>query len=89
MAIQLLQITPEELRESILEGVKKELQELKQNFQPKEPSEFLTRQEVADWLKVDISTVHNWTVKGTLTKHLIEGKVLYKRAEVESSLIKS
>lgn len=89
MAIQLLQITPEELRESILEGVKKELQELKQNFQPKEPSEFLTRQEVADWLKVDISTVHNWTVKGTLIKHLIEGKVLYKRAEVESSLIKS
>jgi hypothetical protein len=89
MAIQLLQITPEELRESILEGVKKELQVLKQNFQPKQPTEFLTRREVAKWLKVDVSTVHNWTVKGTLTKHLIEGKVLYKRAEVESSLIKS
>ena len=65
------------------------LQKRKKNFQPKEPSEFLTRQEVADWLKVDVSTIHNWTVKGTLTKHLIEGKVLYKRAEVESSLIKS
>lgn len=89
MKIQFLQITPEELQDSILNGFKKELQELKKNFQPKEPSEFLTRQEVADWLKVDVSTIHNWTVKGTLTKHLIEGKVLYKRAEVESSLIKS
>ena len=46
-SIQLIQITPEQLREEILKGVKTEINELKKSFQPKEPTEYLTRNEVA------------------------------------------
>lgn len=85
--IQFIQTTPEQLQTAIVEGVKSQLEDLKKNFQPKEPTEYLTRQEVAQMLKVDISTVHNWTTKGTLKPYGIGRRVYYKRTEVENSLV--
>jgi len=38
-------------------------------------------------LKCDLSTIHNWTVKGKLIPYGIGSRVFYKRAEVESALI--
>jgi len=85
--IQFIQVTPEQLQNAILEGVKGQLESIKEYFQPKEPIEYLSRREVAELLKVDISTIHNWTVKGKLTSYGIGGKVLYKRTEVEAAVI--
>ena len=85
--IQFIQTTPEQLKTAIVEGVKSQLEDLKKNFQPKEPAEYLTRQEVAEMLKVDISTVHNWTIKGILKPYGIGRRVYYKRIEVESAII--
>jgi hypothetical protein len=67
--------------------IKSELKELKESFEPKSPCEYLTRSEVAKMLKCDISTIHNWTVKGKLLKHCIGNRTYYKRVEVESALI--
>ena len=85
--IQLIGISPDELKTQILEGVESQIKDLKKSFQPKEPTEFLTRREVADLLKIDISTVHNWTKRGKLIPYGIQGRVYYKRSEVESALI--
>jgi len=81
-------ITPEENNKPIFEYIDKKFDELKKFYQPKEPPIYLTRQGVADKLCVDISTVHNMTVKGILQKYQISGRILYKLAEVESSIIK-
>ena len=86
--IQFIGTTPTALIELIDETVNRRLNDLKKNFQPKEPTEFLTRQEVAEMLSVDLSTVHNWTKKGILTAYQIGGRVYHKRVEVENSLIK-
>lgn len=86
--IQFIQITPEQLKESIIDGVKNVLDDLKQNFQPKEPTEFLTRSEVSKLLKIDLSTVHNWTKKGKLNPYGIGNRIYYKRSEIEKSLVK-
>lgn len=86
--IQFIQITPEQLQDEILKGVKVQLNELIKHFQPVKPSEFLTRNEVADLLKVDISTLYNWTKKGVLVQYGIGGRVYYKRQEVEEAIIK-
>lgn len=67
--------------------IKNELKELKKSFEPKSPTEYLTRSEVAKMLKCDISTIHNWTVRGKLKKYCIGNRAYYKRAEVESALI--
>jgi len=78
--------TPEQLTEAILKGVDKRINDLKANFQPKEPTEYLTRNEVKELLKVDLSTVHNYTKKGKLKSYGIGNRVYYKRHEVENAL---
>ncbi|MBU2905112.1 helix-turn-helix domain-containing protein [Arenibacter algicola] len=77
--------------ESVLEKItiiQEELENIKKYFQPKEPVELMTRHEVADYLKIDISTVYNWTKKGTIISYGIGYRVYYKRSEIESSLIR-
>lgn len=71
-----------------LTRIEEELENIKKNFQPKEPIELMTRQEVADYFQIDISTVYNWTKKGTLISYGIGYRVYYKRSEIESSLIR-
>ncbi|MEH6706026.1 MAG: helix-turn-helix domain-containing protein [Galbibacter orientalis] len=85
-SVQLIGITLEELKQIILLGVKSQIDELKNNMQPKTPTEYLTRNEVAEYFKVDISTVHNWTKKGKLKAYGMSGRVYYKRQEIEAAL---
>ncbi|WP_299581668.1 helix-turn-helix domain-containing protein [uncultured Sunxiuqinia sp.] len=85
--IQLIQVTPEELQQAILSGVKQQLESLAQNFQPKEPTQYLTRNEVADLLKVNLCTISIWTKKRKLRSYGIGSRVYYKRHEIEQSLI--
>ena len=47
-----------------LDSIEEELKNIKHNFQPKEPEELMTRQEVAAYFKVDFSTIWNWSKKG-------------------------
>ena len=87
--IQFISITPEQLQDKIINGVKSQLEDLKKFYQPKEPTQFVTRNYVADEiLHCDLSTVHNLTKKGVLIKYQCGGRVLYKRSEVENAIIK-
>ena len=87
-SLQLISISPDQLKTAIIEGVKLQLEELKSNFQPKEPKRYLTRAEVSEMLSIDLSSVHNWTKKGILTAHQIGGRVYYLRSEVEEAIVK-
>ena len=85
--VQLIELTPEQLQNAIIEGVKNQLDDLKSHFQPKEPTEFLTRKEVATLLKVDLSTIHNWCKSGKLLPYGIGNRVYFKRADLEQCII--
>ena len=82
-----IQVNPEQLKDAIIEGVKLHLDDIKKSFKPKEPSEYLTRREVSKMLKIDLSSVHNWTKKGILTAYQIGGRVFYKRTEIENAIV--
>ncbi|MBT7463648.1 MAG: helix-turn-helix domain-containing protein [Bacteroidetes bacterium] len=84
--LQFIAITPDQLKESIVSGIKAELSIIKSEYQPKEPTEYLTRNEVRDLLKIDLSSVHNWTKKGKLRAYGIGNRVYYKRQEVEAAI---
>lgn len=86
--IQFISISPEQLQTAIIEGVKTQLEDLKNNLEPKKPTEFMTRQNVADLLQVDLSTIWAYTKKGLLTSYGIGSRVFYKRVEVESAIVK-
>jgi hypothetical protein len=72
----------------VVNEITKQLAEIKKSFEPKKPTEYLSRIEVKDLLKCDLSTVHNWTKKGKLVKHCIGNRAYYKRSEVEAAIKK-
>lgn len=84
--MQVILISKDDLQEQIEKGVKTQLQEFAKNFQPKEPKEYLTRQEVADMLQVNLSTVHNWCKNGRLKPLGIGARVYFLRSDVEQCL---
>ncbi len=85
-AIQFIQVTPEELQSKITEGVKTQLDEFLKNFKPKQPNDYLTRQEVAKMFQVDISTVANWQKSGKLKPYGLGHRVYFLRSDIEQSL---
>ena len=86
-AIQLIQLTPQQLQNIVSEGVKVQLEDLKKHFQPIQPKEYLTRQNVAEMFSVNLSTLHNWNRTGKLKPLGISGRVYYLRSQVEEALI--
>jgi hypothetical protein len=86
--IQFISTSPQELQNQINEGVKIQLQEFLKHFAPTHPKEYLTRQEVATMLSVDISTVHNFCKRKKLNPLGFSGssRVYFLRSEVEASL---
>lgn len=85
--MQTIQLTLPESLTNELKELRQELQEIKNNFKPKEQSVYLSRQEVADMLQITLVSVHNWTKKRILHSHQIGGKILYKRKEVEAAIV--
>jgi hypothetical protein len=85
---QLHSLTPLQFEEIIKRTIKEEVKNLQVNFQPKIPIEFLTRQQTADLLHIDLSTLWSWTNKGKLIAYSISSRVYYKRSEIEKAIIK-
>ncbi len=79
-------LNTEQLQEQISENVKNQLQDFLKNFKPKQPDEYLTRSEVADLFKVDLSTIHNWCKSGKLKPLGIGARVYFLRSDIEKSL---
>jgi len=97
--VKLIITTPEENNQPIFdyldkkfEEVKKlyieSFQEIRESYQPKEPTKYLTKREVSKMLCINLASVNNWTNKKILQSYRIGGRVLYKRSEIEESIIK-
>ena len=86
-AIQITQFTPNELKSLLMEGVQQVVNQIREEFQPKTPTEYLTRKQVAKMLDINLTTLNNWTNKGVLISYGIQGRVYYKRDEVERAFI--
>jgi len=82
-------ITPEKLTETILNGVKNQLDELKKDFTPKQPEDFLTRMETAKLLKISLTTVHEWANTKILKAYKVGNRTYFSRKEIENTLFSS
>lgn len=85
---QVFGITPQEFKDSILSDFREEMKTLSQNFQPILPTEYLTRQETAEILKVSLVTLSDWNKKQILIPYRLGNLIRYKRSEIELALIK-
>ena len=82
-------VTPEKLTETILNGVRSQLNELKKDFTQKEPEDFLTRMETAKLLKISLTTIHEWANTGILKMYKVGNRTYFSRKEIESTLFNS
>ncbi|WP_372769481.1 helix-turn-helix domain-containing protein [Lutibacter sp.] len=80
-------ITPEDFQNDILKLFKAQFDELKREYSPKKPEEFLTRKETAKMLHVDESTLYNWNRRGVLSPVGIGARVYYRRTDIENCLV--
>ncbi len=84
--VQFIQTTPEQLQLQISAGVKSQLEDFLKHFTPKQPNEYLTRQEVAQMFNVDLSTIHNWCKSKKLKPLGLGSRVYFLRSDIEESL---
>ncbi len=85
-SLQFIQTTPEQVINATVNGVKVEIENLKKEFQPKQPEELMTRQETADFFKVDLSTIWAWQKKGKIQGYGLGSRVYFKRSELEIAI---
>ena len=84
--VQLINVSPQELQSEISNGIKAHLDAFLVKFQPKQPNDYLTRQEVAAMFNVDLSTIANWQKNGKLKPLGLGGRVYFLRSDIEASL---
>ena len=84
--IQFIYFTSQQLQEEIQRGIKTQLDEFLQNFKPKQQDAYLTRQEVAELFKVDVSTIHNWCKTGKLKPYGIGSRVYFLQSDIHNCL---
>ena len=85
--IQFIQVSPDQLEDRIYNRLKSEFDTLKAEFQPKQPTEYLTRNQVKEMFDVDLSTVHNWTKRGKIKAYGIGNRIYYKRTEIDQAIL--
>jgi len=84
--VQFIQYTPQQLQDAIQCGIKNQLDEFLQNFTKTHKKEYLTRQDVADLFKVDLSTIHNWCKTGKLKPYGIGSRVYFLQSDIDTCL---
>ena len=81
--IQFIGTTPTALISEIKNAIIPQLKlELSKEFQPKEPTTYLTRAEVCEMLDIDLSTLHRWRKDGVLRAYGVGNRVYFKRSEI-------
>ncbi|MBE2273154.1 MAG: helix-turn-helix domain-containing protein [Flavobacteriales bacterium] len=82
--IQFIGTTPNDLINQIKDEIIPSLRnELSAEFQPKEPTKYLSIAEVCEMLQIDRGTLANWRKKKILTAYGIENRVFFKRSEID------
>lgn len=85
---QVYHLNQDDLTDSITKAIENTLDSFKEKFQPKKPTEWISRKEVGELLSISLVSVDIWTKKGILTAYRIGNKKRFKRTEVENALTK-
>lgn len=79
--------TPEQLVAAIFDQVKILIDDLKKEYQPKQPEDYLTRKQACDLLSVNASTLWSWCKAGKLEPVGIGGRKYFRRSSIDQAMI--
>jgi hypothetical protein len=77
-----------DLEEIIKQAVKTQLQEFSKSNIIYNPNELLTRTEACSFLKINMTTLWNWSKKGKIISYGIGNRVYYKKSELLDRLVR-
>jgi hypothetical protein len=81
---KLVIISRDDLKELITEAVTKAFDEVnKDTFTDRD---LMTRKQTAEFLNVSLVSLNIWSKKGIIQPYAIEGRVFFKKSEIESAL---
>ena len=84
-SIQFIGTNPSDLITELKNSLIPELKaQLSAQFQPKEPTEYLTRSEVCKLLKINLSTLHRWRKENIIPSYGYGNRVYFKRSEIDA-----
>lgn len=87
-SIMLYNLAPNDLEELIRKVVVEQLDAFRKNNSTENPHELLTRAEACILLKINMTTLWNWSKKGRIKSYGIGNRVYYKRGELMESLVR-
>ena len=87
--IQFISTSPNALANLIDERLKAQLDELKKNYTPREPEDFMSRKETAELLKISLTALHDWMNKGILKPYKMGNKTYFSRKQVIETMLNS
>ncbi|TWP29246.1 DNA-binding protein [Apibacter muscae] len=86
--IKFIQITSEELENLIDKGIKNGLEGIKKDLsEQREQEKIMTREQTAQLLDIDLSTLWRWTKKGRIKAHSIGDRVYYFLSDINRALL--
>ena len=86
----LIQISPEQLSQMIISGIREELQKFQSvSGEKSNNKDLMTRKEVCDYLQCSQTSLWDWTRKGKIIATKVgKKKVLYRKKDVDTFLNK-
>jgi len=84
----LIQISPEQLSEIIISGIREELQKFQSvSGEKSNNKDLMTRKEVCDYLQCSETSLWDWTKKGKIIATKVgKRKVLYRKKDIDTFL---
>lgn len=86
--IMLHNLSPLDLERIIKEAVGSQFEEFRRTLSIDNPDLLLTRSEACSFLKINMTTLWNWTKKQKIISYGIGNRVYYKKSELLASLVR-
>ncbi|SHH67706.1 helix-turn-helix domain-containing protein [Winogradskyella jejuensis] len=87
--IQIQEITVDELADKVADKLLNKIKQYLDDLHSNESDVYLTRQETADFLKINITTLWHWTNKGKIKSYGIGNRRYYNKQEIIALLKKN
>jgi hypothetical protein len=87
--IEIQEITVDELADKVADKLLNKIKHYLDDLHTNESDVYLTRQETADFLKINITTLWNWTNKGKIKSYGIGNRRYYNKQEIIALLKKN
>ncbi|TYA52736.1 helix-turn-helix transcriptional regulator [Formosa maritima] len=80
--IQITEVTIDELADAVADKLMFKIENYLKVLSKKQNDEILTRQEVADYLKISLVTIHSWNKYGILNPIRMGNRIFYKKQDI-------